>query len=88
MSVNEILLLLFLLLSAPASLSVCKFSLHYSHKIRCLVMRIKQIITQSNLPNMKNQILPTCLQGNYRESLGEFSSTPNGVFGYNVILET
>ena len=29
-----------LTLSAPASLSVYKFSLHYPHKISCLVMRI------------------------------------------------
>ena len=31
----------FLTPSAQASLSVCKFSLHYPHKISCLVMRIK-----------------------------------------------
>ena len=30
-----------LTLSVPASLSICKFSLHYPHKISCLVMRIK-----------------------------------------------
>ena len=32
-------------LSAPASSSVCKFSLRYPHKTSCLVMRIKQLIT-------------------------------------------
>ena len=38
-----------LTLSAPASLSVCKFFLHYSHKISCLVMpRTKQLIIHSN----------------------------------------
>ena len=30
---------------------------------------------------MKNKILPTCFQGNYQDSLGEFSSTPSGLFG-------
>ena len=30
---------------------------------------------------MKNKILQTCLQGNYRDSLGEFSNTSYGVFG-------
>ena len=30
---------------------------------------------------MKNQILPTCLQGNHRDSLGEFSNTSYGVIG-------
>ena len=29
-----------LTISVPASLSVCKFSLHYPHKISCLVIRI------------------------------------------------
>ena len=30
-------------------------------------MRIKQMIIHSNLCKMKNQILPTCLQGTYRQ---------------------
>ena len=30
---------------------------------------------------MKNKILPTFLQGNYGDSLGEFSSMSYGVFG-------
>ena len=30
---------------------------------------------------MKNKPLPTCLQGNYGDSLGEFSSTSYGVVG-------
>ena len=34
----------------------------------------------TNLSKMKNKILPTCLQGNYRDSLGEFSNTSYGVF--------
>ena len=50
-----------LTLSAPAILSVCKFSLCYPHKISWLVMRIKQLILQSKLSWMKNKILPTCL---------------------------
>ena len=29
---------------------------------------------------MKNKILPTCLQGNYGDSLGEFSNTSYGAF--------
>ena len=39
------------------------------------------MIIQSNLSKMKNKILTTCLQGNYRDSLGEFSNTSYGVFG-------
>ena len=30
------------------------------------------MIRHSNLSNIKNKILPTCLQGNYRDSLREF----------------
>ena len=30
---------------------------------------------------MKNNILPTCLQGNYRDSLGEFSNMLYGMLG-------
>ena len=30
---------------------------------------------------IENKILPSCLQGNYRDSLGEFSNTSYGVFG-------
>ena len=44
-------------------------------------MRIKQLITHSNLSQMKNKILPTCLQGNYGDSLGEFSNASYFVFG-------
>ena len=44
-------------------------------------MRIKQMIIHNNLSEMKNRILPTCLRGNYRNSLGEFSNTSCGVFG-------
>ena len=43
-------------------------------------MRIKQIIIHNNLSKMKSRILPNCLQGNYRDSLGEFSNTSYGVF--------
>ena len=71
----------FLTLSVPAILSVCKLSLHYPYKIRCLVMRIKQSIIQSNLSELKRKTLPTCLQVNYRNSLGEFSNASCGVFG-------
>ena len=34
---------------SPASLSVCRFSLHYPHKISCFVIRIKQMIIYSYL---------------------------------------
>ena len=64
-----------------ASLSVSKFSLHYLHKRSCLVMRLKQVIIHRKLPKMKDKILPTCLQGNYRDSLGEFSNTSYGIIG-------
>ena len=63
-----------------ASLSVCRFSLHYPHKTICLVIRIKQMIIHSKLFMIKNQILITCLQRNYRDSLGEFSNDSYGVF--------
>ena len=33
------------------------------------------MITHSNLSKMKDKILPTSLQGNSRDSLGEFSNT-------------
>ena len=39
------------------------------------------MIMHNNLPKMKNQILPTCLQRYYRDSLGEFRNTSYGVFG-------
>ena len=57
--------------------------LHYLHKISCLVMRtrVKQMIMYSILSKMKNKILPTCLQRNYRNSLREFSKTLYGVLG-------
>ena len=44
-------------------------------------MRIKQKITHCNLSKMKKKILPTYLQGNNRDSLGEFSNMSYGVFG-------
>ena len=37
-------------------------------------MRIRQMIIQNNLSKMKNKIFLTCLQGNYRDSLGEFGN--------------
>ena len=43
-----------LTLSAPASLSVCKFSVHYPHKTSCLVMRKQQVVINSNLSKIKN----------------------------------
>ena len=36
------------------------------------------MIIHRNLTKMKNKILPTCLQGNYGDSLGEFSNTSYG----------
>ena len=38
------------------------------------------MIIHSNFSKMKIKILPTCFQGNYRESLGEFSNMLYGVF--------
>ena len=38
------------------------------------------MINNNNLFKMKNKTLPTCLQGNYRDSLGEFSNTSYGMF--------
>ena len=35
-------------LSAPPSLSICKFSLKCSHKVSCMAMRIKKLIIYSN----------------------------------------
>ena len=35
---------------------------------------------------MKNKILPTYLQGNYRYSLGEFSNASYGVFSSSTFL--
>ena len=50
-----------------------------------MVMRMKQLNTHilSSLSEMKKEIHPTCLQGNYRDSLGEFSnmSYMYGMFG-------
>ena len=43
-------------------------------------MGIKQIIIESNLSEMKNKILPTCLQENYGDSLGEFRNKSFCVF--------
>ena len=34
----------------------------------------------SNLFKMKKKILPTCLQENFKDSLGELSNTSYGVF--------
>ena len=39
------------------------------------------MIIHCNLSQMKNKILPTCLQGNYRDTLGEFRNTSYGVLG-------
>ena len=45
-----------------------------------MVMRIKQVVIHDcSLSKMKNNILLNCLQGNYRNSLGEFSNTSYGV---------
>ena len=40
------------------------------------------MIVYSNLSKMENKILPTCLEGNYRDSLGEFTEQL-----LNVVLE-
>ena len=38
------------------------------------------MIIHSNLSKMKNKILPTCIHGNYGDSLGEFDNMSDGVF--------
>ena len=44
------------------------------------------MIIHRKLSKMKNTILPTCLQGNYRDSLGEFSNiTTYGVVGAEMV---
>ena len=70
-NIFAVLLTASLTLSAQASFSICKFSSHYPHKASCLVMRIEQLVTNSNLSEMKNKILSTCLQGNCRDRLGK-----------------
>ena len=47
----------------------------------CLIMRIKQMIRHNNLSKMRNKALPTSLQGNYGDSLGEFNNASYGVIG-------
>ena len=44
-------------------------------------MRLTQLIIHGKLSTMKSKILTACLQGNYRDSLGEFNSTLCVVFG-------
>ena len=39
------------------------------------------MIIHRKLSKMKNKILPTCLQGNCGDSLGEFSNTSYGIVG-------
>ena len=39
------------------------------------------MIIHRKLSKMKNKILPTCLQENYGDSLGEISNTSYGVVG-------
>ena len=39
------------------------------------------MIMHSSLSKMKNEILQTSLQGNYRDSLGELSNTSYGMCG-------
>ena len=39
------------------------------------------MILHSNLSKVKNKTLKTCLQGQHRNSLGEFSNTSYGQFG-------
>ena len=39
------------------------------------------MIINRKLSKMKNKILPTCLQGNYGDSLGEFCNTSYGIVG-------
>ena len=39
------------------------------------------MIIHSNLSQIKYKILTTCLQGNFRDGLGEFSNTSYGTLG-------
>ena len=66
-------------------ISMYKFSIHYSHKISCLIMRIKQMVIHSNLSKMKNKIFATCLKGNNRDSSGKSSNTSYGVLGAGTV---
>ena len=45
------------------------------------------MIIHSNLSKMKNEILPSCLQGNCRDNLGEFSNVLYGGFGAENLLD-
>ena len=46
------------------------------------------MIIHSNLSKMKNEILPTCLQGNCRDNFGEFSRTSYGLRGLNIHVQS
>ena len=54
---------------------VYKLSLNYPNIKKLLGNENKQYIIHCNLSKMKNRILPTWLQGNYKDSLGESSNT-------------
>ena len=43
------------------------------------------MIMCSTLSKMKNKTLPTYLQGNYRDSLGEFISISYDIFGAEIV---
>ena len=66
---------------ASLTLSACIFSLHYPHKIGCLVMRIKQLMIHTKLSKMKSkfsQLAIVCMlykysQLVYKELKREFS---------------
>ena len=45
------------------------------------------MIIHRKLSKMKNKILPTCLQGNYGDSLGEFIKRSYGVVGVERVLK-
>ena len=63
-----------LTLSASASLSVCKFSLHYQRKVSSLIMRINQMIIRCKLSQMKNQNSSNLLTRNgFKDSFGQIS---------------
>ena len=44
------------------------------------------MIIHGNFYKTKNKTLPTCLQGNYQHSLGEFSNTSYGLYGAERVL--
>ena len=47
----------------------------YTPQNKLFSNEVKHMIIHSDLSKMKSIILPTCLEGNYRDNLGEFNKT-------------